>query len=273
MTTVAKQLPAPAPQQPAPAPIIFLDTNAVHYATLALSFGSLHGFDVVADSSANMKVALQGKGITASDRYLDGARIVRYLNKRFLDSSAEFYYCPLTTLELLCGGLRGEAVKQAANIGVPHRWFSRMEEKEVRTCLEPNGYTQVQTHHANVSSLFDAIGIQLNEQPVDGPVWALAKTLLENVFVDVQDCLVLACAIIAQANELITADSYLHGTVCWTNNPGAAPPELVARFTSVKSAVVSACAAILGWDDPSTVIIPMQKGNADIRHYLNEGNP
>ena len=267
MTAIGNQQPAPNP-----APIIFLDTNAVHYATLALSFGQLHAFDVVGETSANMRATLQANGITAEGRYLDGARIVRYLCRRFQEASAEFYYSPVTGLELLCGGLRGEAVKRAAQVGVPYRWFSRMEEKEIRTCLEPDGYAQIQAQHIDVALLFDGVGVPLTELPIDAQVWALARSLMENIFLDVQDCLVYASAIIAQANELITADSYLHGTVCWTNNPGAAPPELNARFTSVKAAVRSSCAGILGWN-VDDVVVPVQIGNTDIRQFLDEGNP
>ena len=112
MTAMGNQQPAPNP-----APIIFLDTNAVHYATLALSFGQLHAFDVVGESSADMRAALQVNGITAEGRYVDGARVVRYLCRRFQDDAAEFYFSPVTSLELLCGGLRGECVKRGTSGG------------------------------------------------------------------------------------------------------------------------------------------------------------
>lgn len=269
MTARGTQQPAPAT---ASATVVFLDTNAVHYATLALAFGAKYHFDVLNQTAANTKAALQAKGITAWDRYVNGACIVRYLNQRFLNTSAEFYYSPITGLELLCGGLRGEAVKRAANIGVPHRWFSRMEEKEIRTCLESDGYDEVQHHHADIVTLFGDVGITLNEKAIDAEVWSLARSLLENIFVDVQDCLVYASAIVTQADELITADSYLQDTVRCTNNPGAAPAELTARFKSVKDAIVKSCVTKWGWE-PNKVIVPVQVGLKDIRQHLSEGNP
>ena len=267
MTATANQQPAPIP-----APIIFLDTNAVHYATLALSFGSKYTFDIVTQTAANMRAALQSQGLTAWERYVDGARIVRYLCRRSEEEAAELYYSPVTGLEILCGGLRGEAIKRAAQVGVPHRWFSRMEEKEIRTCLEPDGYTQVHALQSNVGGLFDAVGVTLSEWQIDPDVWRLARALMENVFVDVQDCLVYASAIIAQANELITVDSYLHKTVNWTSNPGAAPPEFALRFTSLRTTIRNTCAAIKGWD-VENVVIPVQVGKADIKQFLNEANP
>ena len=257
---------------PIPAPIIFLDTNAVHFATLALSFGSKYTFDVVAETSANMKAALQAKGITAWDRYVYGARIVRYLCRRFEEEAAELYYSPVTGLEILCGGLRGEAVKRAAQIGVPNRWFSRMEEEEIRVCLEPDGYAQVQVYQSDVAQRFDSVGLILTEHKTGADVWSLARALMENVFVDVQDCLVYASALIAQATELITADGYLCNTVRWTKNPGSAPAKFAARFTSVRMAILSTCAAILGWT-VDNVAIPVQVGKADINQFLNEANP
>ena len=261
-------------QQPVPiaAPVIFLDTNAVHHATLALSFGSENSFDVLARSSEDMKATLQARGTTASDRYVDGARIVRYLSQRFQEAAAVFYFSPLTGLELLCGALRGEAIKRAAQVGVPNRWFFRMDEKEIRICLEPNGYTQAQVHQSNVEELFDGVGLTLTEQLVNQEVFALARALMENVFVNVQDCLVYASAVIAQASELITGDRYFRETICWTNNPGAAPRELGARFTSLRTAVRSTCAEILGWDveNADKVVVPLQVGIADIKRLLNE---
>lgn len=275
MTTGTQQPAAPLPQlAAAPAPIIFLDTNAVHYAALALSFGSKYALDIVAQPTANLKAKLQANGITAWERYVNGARIVRYLCRRFQDAAAEIYYSPMTGLELLCGGLRGQAVKRAAQVGVPHRWFSRMDEKEIRTCLEPDGYTQVKGLQANIDVLLDGVGLTVTEKQIDSDVWELARALMENVFVDVQDCLVYASAIITQANELITADGYLHGTVCCAHNPGGATPDLIARFTTLRDAIVQSCVTILGWDpaDAAKVIIPVSVGNTDIRNFLNEGN-
>ena len=138
--------------------------------------------------------------------------------------------------------------------------------------MEPDGYAQIQAQQIDVAPLFDGAGITLNELPINAQVWALARSLMENIFLNVQDCLVYASAIIGQATELITADGYLHGTVCWTNNPGRAPPELNARFISVKAAVLNSCADILGWE-VDRVVVPLEIGNAYIRQFLNEANP
>lgn len=254
-------------QQAPPAPVIFLDTNAVHYATMALAFGTTNAIDVVNGDLANMAAVLQANGVGAPEWYLNGARIVKYLCHRAQDS-AEFYYSPMTGLELLCGGLRAEALKRAAAVSVPYGWFSRTDEREIRTILEPDGYTLVGTRQANIDAMFDGVGITLNEKPIDKDVWELARAFMENVFIAVQDCLVYASAFLTQANELITADDFLRKTACYARNPGAAADGLTARFSAVKAAMLNKYAAISGWG-LDKIVVPVQVGLPEIKAFLS----
>lgn len=260
----------PQPGQPIPAPVvapvIFLDTNALHYGTLALSFAAAHGIDLAAMDIGAFKVAVKAQGVGAEEYYEKGAWIVRYLIRR-LNDNAEYYYSPITGLELLCGGLLGEAVKRAAKVGVPHRWFTRLDEDEVCIHLEPDGYAYVQTQHTNVEALFQAAGIVLNEWRLDAEVWQLARTLMENVFIDVQDCVIYASALVAQADELITIDAFVRKTASYANNPGGAPPALAARFQSVHDALLDVCSQVFGWPRDN-VLIPTAAGVQHIKQFL-----
>ncbi|MCX7428732.1 MAG: hypothetical protein NTW96_24285 [Planctomycetia bacterium] len=153
-------------QTMAAAPVVFLDTNALHYAALALSFAAAHGLDLATADVAAVGAAVQSKGLGAKKYYEKGTWIIRYLLRRASDN-AEYYYSPVTGLELLCGDLKGEAITRAAGIGVPNRWFSHIPEEEFRMHLEPDGYTCVETRRTNVDALFQAVGITLNERQLD----------------------------------------------------------------------------------------------------------
>jgi len=259
-------------QQPiVDAPVVFLDTNAVHYATLALSFASVHGVDLATVDIAAFKATVKAQRLGAEEYYEKGAWIIRYLIRRS-GENAEYYYSPVTGLELLCGGLRGEAVKRAANIGVPNRWFTRLSEDEICTHLEPDGYAHVQTQRTNVETLFQAVGITLNERQLNFEVWQLARTIMENIFIDVQDCVIYASALAAQANELITTDGFVYKTACYASNPGSARPALAGRFRTVRDALISVCSQVSGWP-PDKVLIPKAVSTKQIKKYLDGTDP
>jgi hypothetical protein len=261
----------PAATAPGLAPVVFLDTNAVQYATLTLSFASAHGIDLATEDVANIKAAVKAQGLGAEDYYAKGAWIVRYLIRR-ASENAVYWYSPVTTLELLCGALRGEAVKRAANIGVPNRWFTHLAEPEVWTHLEPDGYAAVQTQRINVEALFDAANIVLNEQRLEKEVWVIARTLMENVFIGVQDCVIYASALVAQADELITIDSFFRKAACYTTNPGGAPQMLVNRFQAVRDAIVNACSQEFLWPIDK-VVVPTAVNVEHIRKYFGGTSP
>ncbi|MFC1597544.1 hypothetical protein ACFL5Q_06365 [Planctomycetota bacterium] len=247
--------------------VIFLDTNVVHCSKLVLAFAEIHGLDVLTADLDSFKQELADKGVGAVDDYVKGYWILRYLKER-TDERSVLLYSPITQLELLCGSLRGEAIKRAVNVGVPNRWFSRVTENEIRGHLEPDGYTQVQAEQTDAESRFGSAGITLDARPVDREVWQLAHTVMENVFIDVQDCVVYSSALVSQSSELITLDGYLRSTVGYTSNPGSAPDPLKQRFQSVKSALVRTYAAIAGCNEDE-VTLPDKKGIREIKSFLN----
>ena len=50
----------------------------------------------------------------------------------------------------------------------------------------------------------------------------MAQAILSCVFMEVQDSIVYASAIMEQSREVITGDSYLGKTVAYAENPGCA---------------------------------------------------
>lgn len=254
------------------APVVFLDTNAVHYSKLVLTFGGAQGLNVLEEDWEVVQAQLEQAdlGKPAIPSYEKGFWILRYLHRRSEEPGTGFYYSPITQLELLCGSLRGAAIKKAANSGVPNRWYVRVDEKEVGQYLEPDGYTQVKSEQQEVNRQFEAVDIALSEHPVEHDVWGLAQRLLENIFVDVQDCLVYSSALLLQANELITTDGYLGRIVNRVFNPGSAPPELIERFRIVRSALVEWLVQVNGWS-MEDVILPEQRTVKQMKQFVGGG--
>jgi hypothetical protein len=219
---------------------IFLDTNAVHAANLMLCFAEEHGLNLAAqDWDPAVKDELLGRKLRhVIDQYEGGFWILRYLRKRVAEHSAHVLYAPVTRLELLCNGLRGQAIMRAAIHGTPNRWFSQMKEAEARLLLEPNGYHAVRASLRAMETRFDAFDIPL-EESIDPDLWPAARSLLETIFCDVQDCLVYASAFVAQADEFISFDSYLAQIATWIENPGSSEANLRQRFTKVNSRLVT----------------------------------
>lgn len=254
-------------QKDTPRPVVFLDTNAVHYSKITLALGAARTFDVLAEDVDAFRDQLREWGVGAVDHYENGYWIIRYLARR-CEQGADLLYSPMTQLELLCGSLKGEAIKRAVNVGVPNRWFSRIAESEIRDHLEPDGYGEVGARQAGIDELFDEANITLSAPPLNSEVWQLAQAVMENVFIDVQDCVVYASALVNQADALVTTDGYLSDTVCWTRNPGSARDSLKERFQSLKDALISAYAAMTGCEE-SNVVFPEEIGIRKMKQFLN----
>lgn len=251
--------------------VVLLDTNAVHYATLALTFSNQNGVDLFAiDCPAFEKRLVSAKlGRRAAHDYRNGYWAIHYV-QQLSSGSADVYFSPITGLELLCGSLRGEAIKRAAAGGVPNRWYTRIEEEEVRQQLEPDGYGQIATDHRGIEEQFDRAGIAIIQHQPDREVWEIARVILENVFIDVQDCLVYASAICLQASEVVTWDGYLGDIIEWTRNPGSGPSGLRVRFSTLKKALTDHYALIMGWD-ADAVVLPRRQHIKGIETLLSAG--
>ena len=78
-------------------------------------------------------------------------------------------------------------------------------------------------------------------------IWPLAKTLLGNVFLDVDDCIVYASALLAEAEELLTADDYLGFVANAIENPTANPAEQ-EFFVDVRAKVIEGVSKAIGID-------------------------
>jgi predicted nucleic acid-binding protein len=209
------------------APIIFLDTNTVHYIRLALALAQESGIRIEDCDSKTFESCIGSSGIhkKANINITAGYHIGRYLVEQVKQRDARVYYAPVSGFELLCGGLRGHAVLNAAKCGVPHRWYSNLGEDELLHHLGKKDFQDNHSDHANLSSLFqDQLGFSILEPKESdlGKVFDVAQTILSAMYLELGDCLVYASALLARASEIITSDSHLRRAVAGIENPGAA---------------------------------------------------
>jgi len=233
------------------APVIFLDTNAVHQAVLTVSFCEEHNLDIATIDRTLFEQEVKDQGLVhTATCYKNGYYVLRYLLKRIqYEPDTEFWYSPMTRLELLCGGLRGEAIVSASKARVPNRWYSRLDEKEIRQYLEPSGYESVSQKEGANSELLERVGVTLQEATGNREVLNCAAELLQAVFVDVQDCVVYASAFELQVDEFISLDQYVNSIAEWISNPGSASADLQSRFQTAKSRMIKWGADVMFWQE------------------------
>jgi hypothetical protein len=232
-------------------PLLFLDTNVVHHTRLYLGFARQHDLLPVGGSTGDPIVELKKAFDQRSQTFHSfdtGRKIVNYL-RGLHDSGARIEYSPVTRLELVCGLLRGKAVLDAANEGIPHRIWNRIDEREIFHRLSVENYTEVQTDAEGLEDLFQAGGIKLVETDPGrmSEVWRLAQLLLSVVFLDLGDSAVYASSLLAEAEELLTTDSYLHWVANAIENPGGIQEtEEQAYFHQARAKVVQLVSEAIG---------------------------
>jgi hypothetical protein len=147
-------------------PIIFLDTNAVHYTRLALAFAKRKKLKILECKLENFQSKIkQSKAHENASKYiLTGYQIARYSVQQSEKADARVNYASVSGLELLCGGLRGRAILNAAKCGVPNRWYSKLDEAELLHHLEEKDFQDIHSDHSKLSSLFqDQLGFPILE--------------------------------------------------------------------------------------------------------------
>lgn len=224
-------------------PLVFLDTNVVHYVRLYLSLArdqSLPPFGAGSGDINNDLNAACGRAGKAIHSYRSGHKYFEYLEAA-CNAGTAVEYSPITRLELVCNTLRGRAVLHAASEGMPSRMWSRMYEDEILHRLELNVYEEVGKEADEIDNLFGSAGVTIREISPRrmSEVWPVAKLLLGLIFLEVGDCLVYTSALLAEADELWTSDGYFKNVTTWIENPGGSPPNKQTYFRDVKDRIVA----------------------------------
>ena len=244
--------------------VAFLDTNALHYVDLYLKYAkdaSMYPFvdkkmdDDNAVAEAKTRLAdLTGTSLKESLGH--GLNVLSWISK----TDAKVEYSPITDLELMVGRLKGKALEAAAGEGVPDRMWSRFhaDEKEVSVRLTPEDLEKTMTGVLGLRPTLEDAGVVTANVAREQEVLDLAKHLVGLVYMSVADCIVYSHALAAQANYLITNDTYLRNTVNRIRSK-TSHRKIKARIREI----VRQTTATLG--DSSDVVLPEAKWPKDRR--------
>jgi hypothetical protein len=240
-----------------------LDTNNLHFCRLYIDFAEKEGLAPFSTgdfsaAAAQLKARFLGRTLNS---YTKGSKLVEYLRKRCAADSAQVEYCPVTGLEVICGLLRGKAILDAAQEGITHRMWGKIEEAEILDRLTPAIYNDVQQHVTDVEGQFQKAGIDLRETDPGRlrETWGLARALLGLIYLDVDDAIVYASALLAEADEFLTADSYLKTLANNIQNAGGLTEPDKTYFLTVQGAIANLLAKMIGVS-VAEVTLPKAKG-------------
>lgn len=245
--------------------VAFLDTNALHYVDLYLKYAkdaSMYPFvDKKMDDDnavAEAKTRLEDlTGTSLKESLGHGLNVLSWISK----TDAKVEYSPITDLELMVGRLKGKALEAAAGEGVPDRMWSRFhaDEKEVSVRLTPEDLEKTMTGVLGLRPTLEDAGVVVTASVErEQAVLDLAKHVVGLVYMSVADCIVYSHALVAQANYLITNDTYLRNTVNRIRSK-TSHREIKARIREIVKQTTAT------FEDSSDVVLPEAKWPKDRR--------
>ena len=195
--------------------VVFLDTNVLHFVGQYLSRAKerrLFPFGGTGGTAAAAEDHLSGMTERDLARSLGkGLRVVVSLRR----DSPRVEYSTASELELLAGRARGRAIEKAAAEGIPYRMWTRLRDKDIGRRLLASDLTQIAAGVDGLGEMLDDAGIDATVSSADRgrDVLAIAKEVMGLVYLGVIDSVIYAEAITAQADQIVSADSYFQKTV------------------------------------------------------------
>lgn len=213
---------------PAFRPTIFLDTNALHYMNSYLRWAEQKNWPPFQGGVTFEKVRdtlCQYMPRNLADSILQGAKTLAFLQQQVDEEKAVIYTSRFAKAEVICGVLEGQAHARMAREGLPYRMRQRagVLSELVSMYLESRDYQQVMGEWDNFLSLLKDKGNILVLYVEDGEAFSriaeVAEFLQSRIFMDVVDSWMYACALVMQAERIITFDGYLKRVVNMLHNP------------------------------------------------------
>ena len=228
--------------------VVFLDTNILHFVDLYLTQAKNHSLFPLTGSIADARQNLSDM----SDENL-GENLQKGLNviDNLLAEPCSVEYSPASEIELMVGRLHGKAILNAALEGIPDRVWTRFREKEISRRLEGADLLSIQTRVADISERLNEVGIDVTV--TDGrrtnDVLDLAKNILGLVYLSTLDSVIYASALVAEADHVISNDSYFKHTINRINTDGR------QRFRNARNGLQARVAEV-ALRDPQVVKLP-----------------
>ena len=227
--------------------VVFLDTNALHYMHLYLTFASdenLYPFcphDGSADEARqHLRTVASGNLRSSLSKGLEAI-----VDLSTTDSQVE--YSPVSELELIAGRARGRAIVKTATEGIPDRMWTRFHGEEISSRLNTEDLVEIGANIASLSTLLDEAGVQATVSDPDrvSDVFDLAKRVGSLVYVGFADSVIYASALVAGADYLITFDDYLRKTVNRIRTAPRPYDDLKKRLRTVVGEILLADVALV----------------------------
>ena len=194
--------------------VVFLDTMALHHTRLCLEYAKENGLQFPNDEQRVAELKnhfgnVQEKPLKESLQ--TGLETIVLLSK----DDVQIEYAPVSELEMLNGIAEGKARINMAQEGIPHRIWSRFSEKEIRDRITAEDLANIKARLDELGSMLEESGITVTRSASKrtNDVIELAKGIVGLIYMDEIDSIIYASAVVAEADYLVTADSYLRETV------------------------------------------------------------
>lgn len=249
-------------------PTVFLDTNALHLMNTYLSNAQTYELPPYTRQSkdydkvkAELETHLPQKIV---EHLMNGCKTLAYLEQETAQGDADgtvFYTSRVCELEILRGVLEGRAHFRMASEGIPYRMRQGLKvlSQLVSRYLTEQDYSAAVTQ---LNQMFDElerwVGITINyaERENRLPViLELARLLQENVFLDVFDCWMYGCALVVQADRIITFDNDFKRVINKIHNP----PRNEPQWLRLQQSILSRLREVFSVDDDSELALPQSQ--------------
>ena len=241
-------------QQPELQKVAFVDTNVLHFLDLYLLCARSEGLYPCCPDGTMDGAEEAVSRLAENDRpYRDTLRRGLAVVSRLLSGQIEIQYSAVSEIELINTRAEGMARTRAAGSGVPRRMWSRFREEEIQKHVKSSELQLLREGVEDMMGTLRDVGVNVAQQRsrAAGEALELAKSIGGLIYLDVVDSVVYAGALVAQADHLLTSDSYLMKTANRIRTAGC------EEWKSVRDAAREALAnEILASKAPEEVILP-----------------
>ena len=191
--------------------VAFLDTNVLHFMSLYLGRAKTRRLYPLEGDIAAANVYLD----TVTDKKLRES-LTKGLDAVVYLSNGDFRveYQLLSEFELMGGRARGRAIEKAAKEGIPDRMWGQFGDAEIGARLIPVDLADIRAEVDELVPALNHAGVDaaISDRRRTREVLDIARHVAGLVYMSVMDSIIYASALVAEADHLISYDTYLSAT-------------------------------------------------------------
>ncbi len=245
-------------------PTIFLDTNALHYMSSYLRLAKrkrLPPFEGGKNYEQVRASLRRSMPQSIADMLLRGAETLAFLQHQVNEADAVIYTSRFAKAEVVYGVLEGQAHARMAREGLPYRMRQRVGvlSELVSMYLRGRHYKQViEEWDRFLTELYTQGSIQIEYAEDNTDFYQIAEMsefVQSRVFIDVIDSWMYACALVMQAEIVVTFDGYFKRVINRLHDP----PEEEKKWKILQKDLLSKLKHLLLEESESTgpLILPL----------------